>query len=79
MFTFCIKLLFYSSNLSKIGVIFKSFAICAFVLQSVQVYPAVLLMFFISAVVILLASLAFIAHVSLPYIKTGRASVLYSF
>ena len=42
-------------------------------------YPAVLLIYFISAAVILLASLALIVHVSLPYNKTGRASVLYSF
>jgi len=48
-------------------------------LQSVQVYPAVLLMYFISAAVILLASLAIIVQVSLPYNKTGRVSVLYSF
>ena len=40
---------------------------------------AALLMYFISAVVILLASLALIVHVSLPYNKTGKASVLYSF
>ena len=39
-------------------------------------YPAVL-MNFISAAVILLASIALI--VSLPYNKIGRASVLYSF
>ena len=44
-----------------------------------QVYPAVLLIYFISAAVILLASLALTVHVSLPYNKTGRASVLYSF
>ena len=44
-----------------------------------QVYLAVLLMYFISVVVILLASLVLIVHVSLPYNKTGRASVLYSF
>ena len=44
-----------------------------------QVYPAVLLMYFISAAVILLASLALIVQVSLPYNKTGRASVLDSF
>ena len=44
-----------------------------------QVYPAVLLMYFISTAVILLASLAVTVHVSLPYNKTGRASVLYSF
>jgi len=31
----------HSGNLSKIGVIFNSFAICAFVLQSVQLYPSV--------------------------------------
>ena len=42
-------------------------------------YPAVLLMYFISAVVILLASLALMVQDSLPYNKTGRASVLYSF
>ena len=36
-------------------------------------------MYFISAAVILLASLALIVHVSLPYNKTERASVLYSF
>jgi hypothetical protein len=43
------------------------------------VYPAVLLIYFISAAVILLASLALTVHVSLPYNKTERASVLYSF
>jgi len=42
-----------------------------------QVYCAVLLIYFISAAVILLASLALIVHVSLPCNKTGRASVLY--
>ena len=42
-------------------------------------YPAVLLMCFISAAVILLASLAVTVQVSLPYNKTGRASVLCSF
>jgi len=42
------------------------------------VYPAVLI-YFISAAVILLASLALIVQVSLPYNKTGRASVLYNF
>ena len=36
-------------------------------------------MYFISAAVILLASLAWIVQVSLPYNKTGSASVLYSF
>jgi len=42
-------------------------------------YPAVLLMYFISAAVILLASLALIVQVSLTYNNTGRASVLYNF
>ena len=42
-------------------------------------YPAVLLMYFISAAVILLASLALLVQVSLPYNKSRRASVLYSF
>ena len=44
-----------------------------------QVCPAVLLMYFISAAVILLASLALIVQISLSYNKTGRASLLYSF
>ena len=42
-------------------------------------YPAVLLMYFISAAVILLASLALKVQVSLSYNKTGRARVLYNF
>jgi hypothetical protein len=42
-------------------------------------YPAVLLMYFISAAVILLASPALIVQVSLPYNNTGSASVLYYF
>ena len=41
-------------------------------------YPAVLLMYFISAAVILLASFTLIVQVSLPYNNTGRASVLYN-
>jgi hypothetical protein len=44
-----------------------------------QVYPAVLLMYFISAAVILLESLALTVRGSLPYNKTGKASLLYSF
>ena len=79
LFTWCIQFLFYSCSLSKIGVIFNSFAICVFVLWPVQVYPAVLLMYFISAAVILLVSLALMVQDSLPYNKTGRASVLYNF
>ena len=42
-------------------------------------YPAVVLIHFISAAVILLPSLSLTAQVSLPYNKTGRASVLYNF
>ena len=42
-------------------------------------YPAVLLIYFVSAAVILLASLALTVHVSLPHNKNGRASVLYNF
>jgi hypothetical protein len=42
-------------------------------------YPAVFLMHFISAAVILLVSLALIVQVSLPYNNTGRYSVLYKF
>ena len=44
-----------------------------------QVYPAVLLMCFISAAVILLASPALTVQVSLPYNKIGSVSVLCSF
>jgi len=36
-------------------------------------------MYFSYAAVILLASLALTAYISLPYNKTGRASVLYIF
>jgi len=61
LFTYCIQFLLYSSNLSKIGVIFNSFAVCVFVLLSVGVYPAVL-MYFISAAVILLAPPCFICY-----------------
>ena len=43
-----------------------------------QVYLAVLHMYFISAAVILLASLALIDQISLPYNETERASVLYN-
>jgi hypothetical protein len=43
------------------------------------VYPVVLLVYFISASVIILASLYLMVQVSLPYSKGGRASVLYNF
>jgi len=36
-------------------------------------------MYFISAALILLASLALVVQVWLPYNKTGRATVLYNF
>jgi hypothetical protein len=39
------------------------------------VYPPVLLIYFISAAVILLASLALIVQVSLPYNKIGRREI----
>jgi len=48
--------------LSKTGVIFNSFAIFVFVFQSAQMYPALFLIHFIPAVVILLASLALLVH-----------------
>jgi hypothetical protein len=50
-----------------------------FVLYSVQVYPAVLLLCFISAAVILFASLALMVQFSLPRNTAGGATVLYSF
>jgi hypothetical protein len=43
------------------------------------VYPAVILIYFTSAAVILLTSCALMVQVSLPYNETGRANVLYSF
>ena len=43
-----------------------------------QVYPAVSLMYFISAAVILLASLALMVQFSVPYNRAERPSVLYS-
>ena len=42
-------------------------------------YPAVLLMYLISAAVILLAFLALIVQVPLPYNTTRRTTVLYNF
>jgi len=69
----------YSCILSKNEIIFSSFAISVIVLYSVQVLPAVFLIYFISAAVILLASLALVVQFSLPYIKAGMANVLYNF
>ena len=80
---FCLHVL---SSFSFIPVICPTFVLILTPLQFVylfynlsQLYPAVLHMYFISAAVILLASLALIVQVSLPYNKTGRASVSYSF
>ena len=42
-------------------------------------YPAVFLVYFISAAVILLASLALMVQFSLPYNRAGKAGVLCSF
>jgi hypothetical protein len=63
----------------KLGVIFNPSAIYVFVLWSVQVYPAVLLMYFISAAVVLVASLDLMVQFSLPYNKVGRSGVLRNF
>jgi hypothetical protein len=43
------------------------------------VYPAVSLIYFISAAVILLEYLALMAQFSVPYHRAGRDSVLHSF
>jgi hypothetical protein len=56
LFTCCNQYLLYSCVLSKTGAIFSPFAVSVFVLQSTQVYHAAVLVFFISAAVILLAS-----------------------
>jgi len=58
---------------------FNSFAISVFVLLSVQVHTAVFLINFISAAVILLASLAPTVQFSLPHNEAGRGGVLFSF
>jgi hypothetical protein len=71
--------LLHSCILSKIGIQLISFAISVFVLQSVQVHPAVFLTYFISAAVVLLESLALIVPLSLQYKKARRSSVLYNF
>ena len=77
LFKGCNYNLLYSCILSKTGVIFSSFAISVFVLQSVQVYPAVFLICFITAPVVVLASLATVVHFSLLCNRAERASVLY--
>jgi hypothetical protein len=45
----------------------------------VQEYPAVILIYLISAAVILVASLALMVQFPLPYNRVGRARVLYNF
>jgi hypothetical protein len=57
----------------------NSFSICVFVLYSVKVYPALLLMYFIFAAIILLASLTLIVQASLPYYNIVRARIFYDF
>ena len=75
-----------ASIFSFIPVICPKLVLCLTPLQFVhlfcnlsQVYPAAVLKYFISAAVILLASLALTVQVSLPYNNNGRASVLCSF
>ena len=73
LFTCCMQLLLYSSNLSKTGVILNSFAICFVIHPSVSCYSSH------AFHLCCCTSLALIVQVSLPYNKTGRANVLYSF
>ena len=56
-----------------------SYPVSSVVLYSVQVYPAVFLIYFTSAAVILLVSLAFMVQFSLTYNTAGKASALYKF
>jgi hypothetical protein len=79
LFKFRNQFLLSTSNLSKIWVIFYPFEICVFVLQSVPVYHAVLVMYFISAADILVASLALTVLVSMQYNNIGMVSVLHNF
>ena len=63
---FCIPVFFFP----KLGL----YSISVFVLQSVQMYPALFLIYFIPAVVILLASLASVVQFALSYNRAGRVS-----
>jgi hypothetical protein len=65
--------------LSKTGVIFSCFAISVFVLLSIQVHPAVFLIYFTPAAVILLMSPGLMVQFSLPYNRAQRAGVMYNF
>ena len=76
MFTCRIQFLLWLLFIQDWGYI-QFFSISVFVVSSVQMYPAVFLSHFISAAVILLASLALMVKFSLPYDKGGRTSVLY--
>ena len=60
-------------------VTFSSFANSVFLVKSVQFYPAVFLLCFISAAVIVPAFFALMMQFSVPYNRTGRISVLCSF
>jgi hypothetical protein len=75
----CKQCLLYSCVLPKTGVVFRSFSVPVFVLWSLQVYPAAFLLYFISAAVILLASLAVMVQFALTYNRVGRDSMLHSF
>jgi len=61
--------------LSETGVIFNSVAIFVFVSQSAQMYPALFLIHFISAVVILLASLPLMVQFFYCYFLTVEVNI----
>lgn len=70
----CNQFLLYSCIVSKTWVMFSPFAVYVFVLWSVQECPAVFLIYFIFAAVILLAFLALMVQVSKRYNRAGRVS-----
>jgi len=70
-FIYCKQFLLYFCILSKTGVVFRSFANSVFVLYTVQLCPAVCLVSFISAAVILLQSLAVMVQFSKPITELG--------
>ena len=55
------------------------FAISLFVLLSLKVHSDIFLIYFISAAVILLASLALMVQFSLPYNKSERVGISHNF
>ena len=79
LFICCNQFLLYSCILSKTGVIFSYFAICACFIVCSSLSCRFSHMYFISAAVILLASLALMAPFSLSHKRAGSASVLYNF